>query len=188
MNRLTNSIKLAKRINVIGTSGSGKSTFARTLATRLQYPYIEMDALYWLPNWTGKPDEKFESSLQQAIAPTTWVLDGNYSRTQPIKWAAADTVIWLDMSRWLTHYRVTKRSITRALSGQELWSGNTESMTRSFLSRESVILWSITSYKRTKQRYDQLTQTPPPQYEHLNFIRLRSPKQAATFLANVSSP
>lgn len=40
-----------KRINVIGTSGSGKSTFSRMLATTLGYPYIEMDAMFWQPNW-----------------------------------------------------------------------------------------------------------------------------------------
>ncbi|WP_198946719.1 shikimate kinase [Kiloniella majae] len=32
-----------KRINVIGTSGSGKSTVARNLASVLGYPHIEMD-------------------------------------------------------------------------------------------------------------------------------------------------
>ncbi|HDY8086621.1 TPA: (d)CMP kinase, partial [Vibrio vulnificus] len=34
-----------KRINVIGTSGSGKSTFSRQLASKLKYPYLEMDAI-----------------------------------------------------------------------------------------------------------------------------------------------
>jgi hypothetical protein len=40
-----------ERINVVGTSGSGKTTFARQLAARLDLPYYEMDALFWKPGW-----------------------------------------------------------------------------------------------------------------------------------------
>jgi adenylate kinase family enzyme len=45
------------KINVIGTSGSGKSTLAKQIATELAIPYIEMDRLYWRPDWQGTPDD-----------------------------------------------------------------------------------------------------------------------------------
>ena len=32
-----------KRINIIGTSGSGKSTIGKKLAEKLGYPYFQMD-------------------------------------------------------------------------------------------------------------------------------------------------
>ncbi len=41
-------------INVVGTSGSGKSTLARRLAHRLELPWIELDRLYWRPNWQAR--------------------------------------------------------------------------------------------------------------------------------------
>lgn len=47
------------KINVVGTSGVGKSTLARRLAQELSLPYIEMDVLYWLPEWQGTPDDEF---------------------------------------------------------------------------------------------------------------------------------
>lgn len=44
------------KINVVGTSGAGKSTLARRLSEALSLPYIEMDALLWLPDWQERPD------------------------------------------------------------------------------------------------------------------------------------
>ena len=83
------------RVNVVGTSGSGKSTFARLLASKLELPVMEMDALYWDRNWSEPSDEVFFTRLRAALAQPRWVLDGNYDRTLPIKWQAATTVIWL---------------------------------------------------------------------------------------------
>ena len=50
------------RINVIGTSGSGKSSFSKRLAEKLDVPYIELDALHWKPNWTESTDEELITS------------------------------------------------------------------------------------------------------------------------------
>lgn len=38
-------------INVVGTSASGKSTYSKELAAMLDVQYIEMDLLFWKPNW-----------------------------------------------------------------------------------------------------------------------------------------
>ena len=42
-----------RRVNVKGTSGSGKSTFGAELARRLDVPYIELDALHKFDLWFG---------------------------------------------------------------------------------------------------------------------------------------
>ncbi len=47
------------KINVIGTSGSGKSTFSCALAQKLAIPYIELDSLFWKPSWSGSSDAEF---------------------------------------------------------------------------------------------------------------------------------
>ena len=39
-----------ERINVIATSGSGKSTFSRELADILRLRYYELNRFYWKPN------------------------------------------------------------------------------------------------------------------------------------------
>ncbi len=47
-----------KRILVIGSGGSGKTTFSKKLAERSGLPLYHLDALYWKPGW--KEPEKAE--------------------------------------------------------------------------------------------------------------------------------
>ncbi|MFV1948345.1 MAG: hypothetical protein ACC633_00240 [Anaerolineales bacterium] len=91
------------KINLVGTSGSGKNVFGKQLAEILNFPFVEMDALYWGPDWTGPTDQDLFSRLRKALDSEDWVLDGNYSRTQDIKWERVEVVIWLDFS-FSSHY------------------------------------------------------------------------------------
>ncbi len=171
-----------QRINVIGTSGSGKSWFAKNLATRLNFNYIEMDALNWKSDWQEASPEDFLAGIQHAISGNSWVLDGNYSRTNALKWEQADTVIWIDYGFFLTFYQVIKRSFQRAWSQEELWkgTGNKESFKRSFFSSDSVIHWMLINYRRNKKRYARLMYQPPN--SNIKCIRIRSRKDAELFL------
>jgi adenylate kinase family enzyme len=69
---------VAQRINVKGTSGSGKTTFAQELARRLELPYVELDALHHGPNWSEPTGEEFRARVREAMTPAGWVIDGNY--------------------------------------------------------------------------------------------------------------
>jgi hypothetical protein len=84
------------RVNLVGSSGSGKSTLGRALAQALGQPVVEIDDLFWGPNWTPTPDETFLPRLSAALAEPRWVLDGNYDRTRALKWARATLVVWVD--------------------------------------------------------------------------------------------
>ncbi|MFK7914753.1 MAG: hypothetical protein AB8B93_12630, partial [Pseudomonadales bacterium] len=121
-----------QRFNIVGTSGCGKSAFSRRLGERLDLPHIEMDQLFWKADWTEPADAEFFEKLDQAIGGDHWVLDGNYTRTIPIKWPRTELVVWLDMPFRTTLARVTSRSFKRALFGVELWpdTGNVETFKR----------------------------------------------------------
>lgn len=175
-----------QKINVIGTSGSGKSTLARALARQLGYPYIEMDAVFWRPNWTESPDADFFPKLAQLLEPPGWVLDGNYTRTIPIKWQAVDTVIWIDRSFGRTLYQVIRRSLLRLWSGEELWpnTGNRQTW-GSLFSRKSIVWWSLQNYFPTRRKY--LRMMADPQYAHITFIHLRSAKAIKNLLDQLQS-
>lgn len=176
-----------KRINVIGTTGSGKSTFSEALANKTGYPCIQMDQLFWKPNWVESTDEEFLPKIRNAVSGDSWVLDGNYSRTNDIKWDKADTIIWVDYSFSRTLLQLFKRTVIRIFSNRELWVGtdNKESFKKSFASRDSIFLWFFTNYARNKIRYSQLVDIQKT--NKIDLIRLRSPKQAAKFIESISS-
>lgn len=173
------------RVNVVGTSGSGKSTFARQLAERMQAPYIEMDVIHWLPDWQEKSDNQFFADLKSQLQTEYWVLDGNYNKSLEVKWQDVDTVIWLDYSFAITAYRAITRALSRCLSKQELWpgTGNVETFKQTFMSKDSILLWTLKTFRRNRRRY--LDMIAAPEYQHIKFIRIRHPKQAKRFLANI---
>ena len=128
------------RFNIVGSSGSGKSTFASQLASLLDLKYIEIDAVYWKPNWTESSDEEFFSKLKKALSSESWVADGNYSRSIPVKWEYVQAVIWLDLPYWQIIYQVIKRTLRRSIKKEVLWAGNRESLWKVFFSKDSIIL------------------------------------------------
>lgn len=173
------------RINVIGTSGSGKTTFGRELASVLQIPFIELDAIFWGPDWSEPDDSELFPKLSTALASDSWVLDGNYSRTLEIKWERVDSVIWLDFSFPRTVAQAIKRAVSRIISQEELWpgTGNRESLKMLF-SRDSIVIWTIKTYSRRKKKIQGYASSG--QYRSIIFHRIRSPKQAKIFLQSVA--
>lgn len=174
--------KAIARINIVGTSGSGKSTFARELSGLTGFPYIEMDKLFWKPHWQESSDEEFFAKLKQSLACESWILDGNYTRTIPIKWENIDLVVWLDYSFSRTLCQALCRAVKRSVTQKELWegTGNKESFRKSFLSKSSIIWWTITSYAKVRERYESMLANE--KYAHIKFVRIRSPKEAEKYL------
>ena len=84
------SLKLGHRVSVVGATGSGKTTTGKRLANILGVPFVELDALQWEANWTVAQDDIFRERIESAISGDRWVVDGNYSRIQPIVWRRAD--------------------------------------------------------------------------------------------------
>jgi adenylate kinase family enzyme len=142
-----------ERINVVGSSGSGKSTFARELAEVLNLPCYEMDQLFWKSDWHESSDDELFRKVHEVTSRSRWVLDGNYTRTIPVKWKQVQLVIWLDPSFLRTVLRVTKRTIYRSFTQEEIWpgTGNRESLRKAFLSKDSIIWWAITTIETTER-------------------------------------
>jgi adenylate kinase family enzyme len=169
-----------KRLVIVGTSCSGKTTLASNLAQKLGAQHIELDSIHWKSNWTPTPKAEFRSLVSAAAAPEAWVSDGNYSAVRDILWARATALIWLDYPFHVVARRALSRTFRNVFYRKELWSGNRETFRQSFLSRDSVLWWVIKTYRRRRREYPRLFNEPA--YRHLSIIVLASPAEAERFL------
>ena len=167
-----------RRVNVKGISGSGKSTFARELARRLDLPYVELDALHHGPNWSEPSAEEFRVRVREAMtaAPDGWVIDGNYEgKLGDLVTREADTVVWLDLPLRLVLPRLWRRTVHRIRNDVELWNGNRETWRGAFWGRDSLFGWAVRSHFRRRREL-------PRQVRPERLVRLRSEEEIARWL------
>lgn len=86
-----------QRIAIMGCGGSGKTTIGRQLAGQLGTQITHLDAIYYDDQWNKMDADKFAAAQEELVAAQTWVIDGNYAGTLPIRLKRADTVIFLDL-------------------------------------------------------------------------------------------
>lgn len=170
------------RIAVIGTSGAGKTTFARRLGAALDLPVVELDSLFHLPGWNQRPVEEFRSLVAEASCRDAWVIDGNYSAVRDLVWSRAQVVVWLDYPRWRVMTRVIRRTLRRVVTREVLWSGLREPLSN--LTRldpqKSIISWAWTTYTDRRRRYSEMI--VDPSWSHIRFYRIGHPSEEASLL------
>jgi adenylate kinase family enzyme len=172
----------ACRINVVGTSSVGKTTLAATLASRLGVPHVELDALHWESNWTAAPDDVLRDRVRHALSGDGWVADGNYAKVRDLIWDRAEAVVWLDLPLRTILWRYVARTIRRVAGREELWGGNRERLSTHLFSRDSLLWWILTTYRRRRREYPQLLAARPD----LVAIHLRSARAADRWLAEMT--
>ncbi len=86
-----------KKVLIIGCPGAGKSTFARKLAEKTGLPLYYLDMIWHRPDRTTLPPEEFDERLEEILMRDSWIIDGNYPRTLPIRLKEADTVFFFDI-------------------------------------------------------------------------------------------
>lgn len=164
----------AKRIIIVGTTGCGKTTLAKKLSKQLQIPHFELDALHWGPNWQRVPDEIFRKHVKDIVQKDNWIIDGGYTRiAKDLIWGKVQLAIWLDFPFPVIFYRLMKRTLNNIYARKEYWPGCHESIRRQFLSKDSIFLWAISTYRRKKKTYPILLKEHP----NLELIRITHPRE-----------
>lgn len=181
-------IKLPKpmrRIVVVGTTGSGKTTFAAHLAGRLGVPHVELDALHWEANWMEADLGRFRERVTRAVSDDAWVIDGNYHVVRDLVWPRADTLVWLDYRLSIILWRLVRRTARRVFTREELWNGNRERFLTQVASRDSILLWALRTYRRRRRNTPRLL--AQREHAHLRVVRLPTPRAASRWFAGVAS-
>ncbi len=144
-----------QRISIIGTTGSGKTTLAAELARVLGTVHIELDAFNWRPGWQAVPTDVFRRDVETALAAPQWVTDGNYHSVRDLVWERADCIVWLDYRLPLILSRLIRRTARRIVHREHCCNGNRENL-RLLLSRDSIILWALTTHGPRRRKYPEL--------------------------------
>ncbi len=171
-----------ERINITGTSCSGKTTLSRAVSQRLGMPHVELDALFWGPDWTPVPADTFRARVAEAVAGDRWVADGGYSPIRDLTWSRADTLVWLDYPMPTVLRRWAGRTLARLRSREEFWpgTGNRERLSH-VAGPNSLLWWILRTHRGRRERIIQSLDT----YRHLAVVHLRSPADARRWLAGL---
>ena len=97
---------------IIGSPGSGKSTFAGKLSQVTKLPLIHLDKEFWKDGWIETPRQEWIKKQKQLILGDEWIIDGNYGGTMDIRLEKADTIICFKLSRIVCLLSYYKRVIT----------------------------------------------------------------------------
>jgi adenylate kinase family enzyme len=166
---------------VTSASGSGGTTVGRELAARLDVPFYELDALFWKPGWAKPTADEFRAKVEPVVATDAWVADGSYqSVIGQLVLGSADVVVWLDLPLRVWLPRLVGRTFRRWWTGEELWSGNRESIRTALLSRDSLLLFTLRHFRGRRRAY-------PVRFASYNLVRLRSDAEIERFLTELGA-
>ena len=87
---------MLRKIIVIGSPGSGKSTFSRQLRDITGLPLYYLDMINHRPDRTTVSREEFDSRLSEILSTDEWIIDDNYQRTIETRLECCDAVFLLD--------------------------------------------------------------------------------------------
>ena len=165
-----------KRVAVFGNAGGGKSTLARRLAELTRLPLHTVDRLKFRDGGGEVPHEEYLQAHAELLREDEWIIDG--FGCVPSAWerfAAADTLIHVDLPLF-THFRwVTKRLIRGLVANPEGWPADSP-MWRSTMSSYSV-LWPC--HRHLTPRYRKLVASSAATKR---VHSLKSPADMAAFL------
>jgi hypothetical protein len=178
-----NTLRGCQRILILGRTGSGKTTLARQLAAAIGVPHVELDELYFGPDFSTVPLSVLRERTSAAIAGDRWVTDGNKSAVRDLVWPRADTVIWLDYPLAVSLWRLGRRALwrTSVLKAQAAERDGKAGLPSQFLSAAKGVLTALRSHKGQRREYPRIF--AKQENQHLAVVRLRSPRATRDWLA-----
>lgn len=165
-----------KRVAIIGPGGAGKSTLARGLGALLDLPVVHLDQLYWGPGWVETARNDWLVLQQDLVRRPSWIVDGNYGGTMDLRLEAADTIVFLNPSRYVCLTGVLKRRLRGRSKGDEI-EGCPERTTWEFV----TWIWDY-----PKSRSPRILEKLKRLSDHKEIVILSSRREARSWLERVA--
>jgi adenylate kinase family enzyme len=168
-----------KKVLVIGSSGSGKSTFSRRLGAATGLEVVHLDKLFWHRDWVETPKDEWRKVVADVCRKDSWIIDGNYSGTMDVRIPFCDTVIFLDFPRTVCVSRILKRvAFYKKGSRPDMAEGCDEKFNWEF------IKWTWDYPTRSKPRVEKLLEKVR---NEKTIIRLTSNRDVENFFVNLET-
>lgn len=165
-----------KKILIIGSGGAGKSTFARRLGEKTNLEVIHLDKIYWKPNWVETDKGEWKKTIENLLKRDSWIMDGNYGGTIEMRFAACDTIIFLDFPRATCVLRALKRSVlSYGKTRVDMGEGCPEQFSPDF------IKWIWNYPARSKPKIEALLKRFQ---REKTIVRLKTNREVENFLSN----
>ncbi|KHF37983.1 AAA family ATPase [Halalkalibacter okhensis] len=103
---------IPRRIHIIGSIGSGKTTLAKTLSNHLNIPYYELDNVVWKRFDTGdirRTEQERDEYLSSIINSEYWIIEGVHHKWVSPCFQNADLILFLDTNFSTRRIRIIKR-------------------------------------------------------------------------------
>jgi len=167
-----------RRVAIIASaSGNGKTTLGRELASRLDVPFVELDAIVHGPNWTQLSDDGLRAALVPILPQPGWVIDGTYhGKIGTLVVDAADTIVWLDLPLRVWLPRLLRRTRRRIRGEERIFNDNRETWKTALVGRDALIPFALRSHFRRRREW-------PRRYAGRNVVRLRTPQEVDAWLS-----
>jgi adenylate kinase family enzyme len=166
-----------KRILIIGSGGAGKSTLAPRLGKKMGIEVVHLDQLFWNPGWVPTAKDEWREIVGQALEKDSWIMDGNFGGTLEMRIQACDTIIFLDMPRYICLYRIVKRWVMYNRDTRpDMAEGCEERFDWEFF------MWVWNYPKRSKPEKELVMERYG---DEKTIIRLRSNREIEDFLENI---
>lgn len=167
-----------RRISVVGSTGSGKTTFARDLSERLALPFYELDSVRSEPVGISQGDSGFVGEIGELVQNEGWIIDGHYRNVRHLIWQRADLVLHLKYPVTVIIARLVGRYIgKRSNSGSSGGADGGASWARRFNRMAKTI--------RERREYAKIFDGPD--FTGLTVVELRSPKATREWLAGLET-
>lgn len=172
------------KIVIIGSSGAGKSTFARKLGEVLAIEVIHLDLYFWKPGWIEHPRSRRIEIEQELInKKDSWIIEGTYLSSSDSRLNAADTIIFLDRPWHICLIQAFRRHFTH--QGQprpDIPEGSKDKLGLIYVVK--IVLFPFRDKRSLKKKIKELQASD--QAEKKTVLTLRSNEEAEKFFKDAA--